>query len=201
MNKRRSSAYQIAVIGLLVALLLLQTFVPMFGYIRILPGVAITTMHLTVITAAIILGPKYGSLMGFIWGCISLTVAWVMPSDPLSILLFRNPIIAIVPRVLCGLFAGLVAYGSFKAVTRRLPAWRMVLAGVSGALTNTIFVIAGAWLFYASSAAKVVGHGANSSNLGFVMIALLGVNAVTEAITAGILTPLIGRALQSVRRK
>lgn len=198
MGKTRRSAYTLSVMGLLTALLLLQTFVPMFGYIRILPGVAITTMHLTVITAGVVLGPRFGATMGLIWGLISLTVAFVSPTDPLSLLLFRNPIIAIGPRVLCGLVAGSIAG---RRTSGPQPGWRLMLSGVLGAMTNTAGVILGAWLFYGSAAAQIVGHGANQRNLGMVMISLLAVNAVVEALTAGIITPILGRILTRARRK
>lgn len=197
MGKTRRSAYAISLMGLLTALLLLQTFVPMFGYVRILPGVAITTMHLTVMTAAIMLGPRFGATMGLIWGLISLTMAFVSPGDPLTLLLFRNPLVAIVPRVLCGAVAGWIGGPRQEG---QQPTWRLVLAGCTGALTNTAFVILGAWLFYASSAASIVGHGANAQNLGIVMIGMLAVNAVVEAITAGIMMPVLYRVLWRIRR-
>ncbi|WP_155286470.1 ECF transporter S component [Lacticaseibacillus zhaodongensis] len=198
---KRSSAYNISVMGILTALLLLQAFVPMFGYIRITPGVAITTMHLTVIMGAVVLGTRSGATLGLIWGVISMTVAYVAPGDPLSLLLFRNPVIAIVPRVLCGLIAGLVFNQLGKGIgSGKYTTAKMVAAGISGALTNTLFVIGFTWLFYAQRAASIVGNGANSQNLGFVLIAMLGVNAVAEAIAAGIITPLLGRALLRFRR-
>lgn len=197
MNRKNSAAYRVSIMGILTALLLLQAFVPMFGYIRITGGVAITTMHLTVITAAVVLGTRSGVMMGLIWGIISLTVAWTVPSDPMTILLFRNPIIAIVPRVLVGLVAGLLANSLRKHVPETV---RLMLAGVGGALTNTALVIAFTWLFYASKAAPLIGHGASSQNLGWVMIAVLGVNAIAEAIAAGLIIPILGRALLRLRR-
>lgn len=197
---KRSSAYNVSVMGILTALLIMQALVPMFGYIRITPGIAITTMHLTVIIGAVVLGTRSGATLGLIWGIISMTVAYVAPGDPLSLLLFRNPIIAIVPRVLCGLVAGLIFNQVGRGGERRHLTARMVTAGIAGALTNTLFVIGFTWLFYAQRAASIVGNGADSHNLGFVLIAMLGVNAVAEAIAAAIVTPLLGRALIRFRR-
>lgn len=197
MNRKKSAAYRVSIMGILTALLILQAFVPMFGYIRITGGVAITTMHLTVIIAAVVLGTRSGVMMGLIWGIISMTVAYTVPSDPMTILLFRNPIIAIVPRVMVGFVAGTIASGLQKRVGETL---RFALAGVGGALTNTILVIGFTWLFYASRAAVLVGHGASSQNLGWIMIAVLGVNAIAEAIAAGLVIPILGRALLRLRR-
>lgn len=66
---RNSSAYKISILAILTALLMIQSFVPMVGYIYILPGLpGVTTMHLTVIIGAIILGTRGGATLGAIWG-------------------------------------------------------------------------------------------------------------------------------------
>jgi uncharacterized membrane protein len=200
MNRSRSKAYRISIIGLLTALIIVQSFVPMVGYIS-LGTVSITTIHLTVIIGAIMLGTSGGVELGLIWGITSLIVAFTTPADPLSLLLFRNPIIAIVPRVMTGLVAGLIFNQIRPSVrTGAIGSVKMVFSGIAGALTNTLLVIAFTWLFYASKAATIVGNGASSANLGWVMIAMLGVNAIAEAIAAGIVTPLLGQALVRFRR-
>nr|WP_263849211.1 ECF transporter S component [Lacticaseibacillus sharpeae] len=112
----------------------------------------------------------------------------------MSLLLFHNPIIAIVPRLMTGVVAGLI-FNQIRPGMRTgtVGTIKMIFAGIAGALTNTLLVIAFTWLFYASKAATLVGNGASSANLGWIMIAMLGVNAIAEAIAAGIVTPLLGR--------
>lgn len=200
MNRSRSKAYRISIIGILTALILVQSYVPLIGYIS-LGTVSITTIHLTVIIGAMMLGTSGGVEMGLIWGLTSLLVAYTTPADPLSLLLFRNPIIAIVPRVMTGLVAGLI-FNQIQASKRTgvVGTIKMAVAGVAGALTNTLLVIGFTWLFYASKASTLVGNGASSANLGWVMMALLGVNAIAEAVAAGIVTPMLGQALIRFRR-
>ncbi|MEL1196407.1 ECF transporter S component, partial [Staphylococcus epidermidis] len=84
--------------------LIIQSFIPMVGYINIIPGLpAVTTIHLTVIIGAVILGTRQGAILGLIWGLISLFRAYTSPGDPLSLLIFQNPIIAILPRLMAGM--------------------------------------------------------------------------------------------------
>lgn len=200
MNRTRSKAYRISTLGLLTALIIVQSFVPMIGYISF-GGVSITTIHLTVIIGAVMLGTSGGAELGLIWGITSLIVAFTRPADPLSLLLFHNPIIAIVPRLMTGVVAGLI-FNQIRPGMRTgtVGSIKMIFAGIAGALTNTLLVIAFTWLFYASKAATLVGNGASSANLGWIMIAMLGVNAIAEAIAAGIVTPLLGQALVRFRR-
>lgn len=201
MRQRRSSAYRLSIMSLLVALIILQSSLPMVGYIS-LGGISITTLHLTVITGAVVLGTGYGTALGAVWGLSSFIMAFVRPSDVLTILLFRNPIIAFVPRILAGLVAGLLFNQLLPKVRTGLGgSIKMSLAGICAALTNTLLVVGFTWIFYASKAATMIGHGANASNFGFVMLAMLGVNAVAEVIMAGVVTPILGQALIRFRRR
>ncbi|KRM87826.1 ECF transporter S component [Lacticaseibacillus thailandensis] len=201
MRRRRSSAYRISIMSLLVALIILQSALPMVGYIS-LGGISITTLHLTVIVGAVVLGTSYGTALGAVWGLSSWIMAFVRPSDVLTILLFRNPIIAFLPRILAGLVAGVLFNQLLPRVRTGVGgSIKMAIAGIGAALTNTLLVVALTWVFYASKAAALIGHGANTSNFGWVMLALLGVNAIAEVIMAGVITPILGQALIRFRRR
>lgn len=193
---RRSSTYTISIIGILGALIILQAYIPMVGYITVIPGLpAISTIHLTVILGAVVLGPRAGGGLGLLWGLISLLRAYTSPTSPLTILLFQNPVIAIVPRVMTGLVAGWIFNYVAKKVTTGIGGTvKMILAGVCGALTNTLLVIAFTWVFYATNASKVVS-GANATDLGWLLMGALAINAVSEAVMAGIVTPILGQVL------
>ena len=52
---QRGKAYNIAIIGILGALIILQAYIPMVGYVQIFPAwPAISTIHLTVIIGGIV---------------------------------------------------------------------------------------------------------------------------------------------------
>lgn len=97
----------IAQVGILSALITVMTFVPYLGYISY-GGLSITLLHIPVIIGAVVLGPKYGGLLGGVWGITCIIKAVLAPPTPLEGIIFRNPIIALIPRILVGIVAGAV---------------------------------------------------------------------------------------------
>ncbi|MEL1206371.1 ECF transporter S component, partial [Staphylococcus epidermidis] len=78
----------------------------------------------------VILGTRQGAILGLIWGLISLFRAYTSPGDPLSLLIFQNPIIAILPR----LMAGMIACFTFQHLyqTKILKTGAKALSGIFG---------------------------------------------------------------------
>lgn len=74
-----------------------------------------TTMHIPVIIASILEGPLVGMAVGLIFGLSSLFNAITRP-NPMSIV-FYNPLISILPRILIGLFS-YYAYAWTKKVSK-----------------------------------------------------------------------------------
>ncbi|GEO51080.1 membrane protein [Lactiplantibacillus pentosus] len=189
MMQRRSNAYHISVLAVLMAIVIIQNIVPFFGYIP-LPGLSITTIHVTVIIAAVVLGPRDGAIVGGIWGIIDWIRAFVAPTSALAPIVFTNPLISVVPRILIGVVAGWIFIWFQKRQHRTLG---FTLAGVAGALTNTILVLGLIGLLYSHQAAGF--YQINLSKLMPYLLAVVASNGVPEAILAGILTPLIGTPL------
>ncbi len=198
----KHSSRTISLMGIFGALIILQAYIPMVGYIRIFPAwPAISTIHLTVILGGVLLGIPGGAGLGLLWGVISLIKAYTSATDPMTLLLFQNPIIAIVPRVMVGIVAAAVFNLLAPKVKTGLGATvKLVAAGILGALTNTGLVIGFTWIFFASRATQVVA-GADSANLGLLLMAAFGINAIAEAAMAGIVTPILGRVLLAVQAR
>jgi uncharacterized membrane protein len=108
----RITTRQIAVTAAMVAIVILLSAPPLrLGFIPFLLGVAITIIHVPVILGAVLEGPIVGLVIGFLFGLSSLFWAYVQPTGPAD-LYFRNPLLAIVPR----LFIGPVAYLVYRLV-------------------------------------------------------------------------------------
>ncbi len=104
----RLTTRDIAVAGALGAVAVVLGLVPGLGFIPApTPAGSATTMHIPAIIAGILEGPVVGALVGAIFGIFSFT------RDTTGI--FKNPVIAFVPRVLIGVIAYLV----FRAVLSR----------------------------------------------------------------------------------
>ena len=88
-----------------------------------------TIMHVPAILGGALEGPIVGLLAGGIFGVYS----WLYAEVPL----FKDPIIAIGPRLLIGV----VAWAVFVALRNRNVYLASVLSGVLGSLTNTVGVL------------------------------------------------------------
>jgi len=193
-KKKKMSTKRIAIFGLLTAILLIQNFVPFLGNIPI-PPLNPTIIHITVIVATLTLGTMDGMILGGIWGIIRVIRAVTVPATPLDPIIWVNPVISILPRVLIGLFAGLV-YSSLKKLFPKRNRLNMVVSSVVGSLTNTIFVLLFIYLFFSEPVSGAINI--DPSNLGAALLVIVGTGGVPEAILAGIIAPLITRPLQKV---
>lgn len=195
MNPQKNKTYRIAILGILSAFIIIQTFVPFLGNIPI-PPLNPTIIHITVIVAAFVLSTKDGMLIGLVWGLARMVKAYTLPASPLDLLLWTNPIIAVVPRVMVGLVAGLVFHAFLK---RKQEKRGMVIAAVLGALTNTVLVLGFIALFYGNEYATALN--VDPSNLLKVLAGIVATNGLGEAVAAGLIAPFIAKALMKVRRK
>ncbi len=195
MNTQKNKTYRIAILGILSAFIIIQTFVPFLGNIPI-PPLNPTIIHITVIVAAFVLSTKDGMLVGLVWGLARMVKAYTLPASPLDLLLWTNPVIAVVPRVMVGLVAGLVFHAFLKRKQEKVG---MVTAAVLGSLTNTVLVLGFIALFYGNEYATALN--VDPSNLLKVLAGIVATNGLGEAVAAGLIAPFIAKALMKVRRK
>lgn len=195
MNTQKNKTYRIAILGILSAFIIIQTFVPFLGNIPI-PPLNPTIIHITVIVAAFVLSTKDGMLVGLVWGLARMVKAYTLPASPLDLLLWTNPVIAVVPRVMVGLVAGLVFHAFLKRKQEKVG---MVTAAVLGSLTNTVLVLGFIALFYGNEYATALN--VDPSNLLKVLAGIVATNGIGEAVAAGLIAPFIAKALMKVRRK
>jgi uncharacterized membrane protein len=130
LNTRR-----IVVSGVLGAIAILLGWTRI-GYIPV-PNLAgnATIMHVPVIVGAVMEGWLVGAIIGFLFGLSSFAMATVP--------LFKNPLIAILPRVIIGF----TSYFAYAAVRRSNAYLALVAAAVVGTVTNTVLVLGLAGLF------------------------------------------------------
>ncbi|WEV71014.1 ECF transporter S component [Lactobacillus sp. ESL0785] len=199
----RKQTQKMAITALFVAIFLLQTFVPNIGYIRILPTLpAITTVPLTVAVYSLLMGPKAGTLFGLFWGLLRLFQAYTQPGDIVSLMLFQNVFISLVPSILAGLFSGLLGR-AFQNKSGKTREFGYFLAGAVTSLTNTVMVILLTSVIFAGNA-KLVAHLGNfapSTPLIMILIVALGLNGVIETVFTAVVTPLIETPLQKAMKK
>ncbi|MEF9961801.1 MAG: ECF transporter S component [Erysipelotrichaceae bacterium] len=152
---RKQKTMRLTLMAMFVSIELVLTFTPL-GYIP-LGFMNMTTLHIPVIIAGIILGVKEGAILGLVFGLSSLTRATLMPM-PTSFIFspfitiggvsgnFSSLLIAIIPRVLIGVVAALVYQFLIKKHVKDILA--IIVSAVSATMTNTVLVMSGIYLFF-----------------------------------------------------
>lgn len=196
MTNRRAT-YRLSILSILIAIIVLQDFIPVLGNIPIGP-LSLTTLHITVIITAVVLGPVDGAIIGGVWGVITWIRAFTFPSSPLAPLVFVNPLVSVVPRIFIGLFAGWAFLALMKVMKK--PVVPMVISALIGALTNTVLVLGGIYLFYRTPAVAHI-YGVNVDNLLKALNAIFITNGLAEMALAAVIVPLIAMPLRRVVKK
>ena len=129
------STKQITLAGILAAITVVLSAVGV-GFIPIpsLAGAA-TILHVPVIVAGALSGVLVGGLTGLIFGFFSFI--------QFGSIVGNNPIVLFLPRILIGIFSGLV----FKALVKKNIYLASFVAGLVGTLTNTLGVLGFAVIF------------------------------------------------------
>lgn len=195
--KRRQQIQRSTIRSILIAIIILQDFVPFLGNIPVGP-LSITTMHVTVIIAAIVVGPVDGAIIGGVWGILTWVRAFVAPSSPLAPLVMINPLVSVVPRIMIGLVAGYLY--RWLARLSKQPRLAMILAGIAGSLTNTGLVLGAIAIFYRTPAVARA-YGVNVAHLLPALETIMATNGLAELVFAAIVAPLVAYPVLEVRRR
>ncbi|MGX7025403.1 ECF transporter S component [Vagococcus hydrophili] len=190
--KNKSKAYRLTIRGILIAIIIVQSMVPFLGFIPLFVT-SLTIIHITVIVASVTLGTKDGMLIGLIWGLLTMFRAWTMPTTPIDTLIFTNPIVSVVPRILVGVVAGLLFSFIYKK-TKKVSLSTIIASGAAS-LTNTVLVLGLMGIIYTAPVAQA--YQTTSKGLWTVLLTIVGTNGIPEMIAAMVITPLIVGAIFS----
>lgn len=191
-------------VALFAALIVIMANTPL-GYIP-LGFMNATLIHIPVILGAILLGPKKGALLGFIFGLTSFMKSIMTPN--LTSFVF-NPfysvgeihggfgsiIICFLPRILVGVIPYFVYQALYRILKKKKSGQYISLgaAGVAGSLTNTILVMGLIVVFFKDSYAQAMGY-ATEAIYGAVA-AIVVTNGIPEAIIAALIVSFVGKVL------
>lgn len=182
--------------AMFLAIMIILAVTPL-GFIPIGP-INATTMHIPVIIASIVLGPRIGAGLGAIFGVISLARATVVIT-PMSFVFspfianpltnhgdWRAVIVAIVPRIFIGVVPYFVYKGLHRLLKEKVRPVSLFIAGLAGSMTNTILVMNLIFFFFKDSYADVLQVTANAV-YGVILGIIFG-SGLVEAIVAGVAT-------------
>ncbi|MBZ2151293.1 ECF transporter S component [Streptococcus cristatus] len=186
--KKQSSIAQIAIFfAIMLVLHLLSSVIFNLLPVPIKP----TIIHIPVIIASIIYGPRIGAILGALMGIISVVTNTVvlLPTSYLFSPFVENGsinslMIAMVPRILIGI----TPYFVYKWMKNK-PG--LVLAGAVGSMTNTIFVLGGIFILFSS---------VYNGDIRAMLALVLSANSISEMIISALLTVAIVPALEKLKK-
>jgi len=185
--------------AIFISIILLFAFTPV-GFINLVI-IKATIIHIPVIIASILLGPRIGALQGLVFGLTSVIINTLSPSllsfafSPFVDLVDVGParfwalFIAIVPRVLLGIIP-FYLYQVTKRIFEKTkfqqkPA--LFLTGLLSTFIHTFLVMGSIAFFFQDAYAQAIGV----NSVGAIFNAILTVfftNGLAEAIVAAIIT-------------
>ena len=186
--RKQSSIAQIAIFfAIMLVLHLLSSVIFNLLPVPIKP----TIIHIPVIIASIIYGPRIGAILGALMGIISVVTNTVvlLPTSYLFSPFVENGsinslMIAMVPRILIGI----TPYFVYKWMKNK-PG--LVLAGAVGSMTNTIFVLGGIFILFSS---------VYNGDIRAMLALVLSANSISEMIISALLTVAIVPALEKLKK-
>ena len=193
-QNRKQTIKTIAVLGILIALTILMAFTPV-GYLKV-GAISISFLMIPVAIGALAKGPWAGALLGTVFGITSFVQCF--GSDPFgTFLASKNIVFTFIMCVLCRALAGFLAGLVFKLVSKfvKNAPVRSSVTGLSAALFNTVLFV-GALIGFFGKATISEATGLDPT-MGIIALfaAIVGINAIFEAIAAFIITGAVGTAL------
>ncbi|MBE3559420.1 MAG: ECF transporter S component [Ktedonobacteraceae bacterium] len=168
---------RLAIAGVLAAITIILGVVPGIGFFPV-PNTTgnATTEHIPTILGGVIGGPIVGIFSGLVFGLVS----FLRATSPL----FKDPLVAIVPRLFIGLVAWAVFAGLIRVRLNRDVA--ALIAGVLGSATNTVLVL---------GIAILRGY------IQPVVVLTVLPQATVEAIVAAIITVILARVFYILQKR
>lgn len=206
---RSSKTLGMVQVALFGAIIVILAFTPFLGYIP-LGFTRATIIHIPVIIASIMLGPKKGAALGGVFGLTSLINNTINPTVTSFVFSpfyslgevhggLGSIIICMVPRILVGVVPYFVFKGLMKVMKEKNNGNVVALgaAGLAGALTNTLLVMNLIFIFYRD--AYAAANNVESSVVYKFILGVIAMNGIPEAIVAAILVACICKILMKTK--
>lgn len=198
--------------AIFAAIIIAMANIPYLGYLN-LGVISATLIHIPVIIGAILIGPKAGAFLGFVFGATSLIRATFEPN--LSSFAFSpfyaggnmwSLVVCFVPRILIGIVSYYVFHLMMKLWKKGkeeqkknvgAEAVSLVVAGVAGSMTNTLLVMNLIFVFFSDQYGAVQGVAGAGAIYKFI-VGVIVANGIPEAIVAGVITAMVCKVMLKV---
>ena len=198
MNNKFFSAKNVALLGILVALVIvMQLFasaIPMFG-------VTINFSLIPIAFAGILLGALGGAIVGFASGVVVFISAAVLGAEPFTATLFQaHPVILTLICIGKTTVAGLVSGLVFKFLTKKNNFIAVCVSAVILPIVNTGIYLLGIVLMK-DTTATFLGMGVSTAGAVFVAVfTIIWLNFVLEMAVNLVFIPMIQRVVKVIKK-
>ena len=199
-NKKKMSARDLTTLGLLTGILLVMSFTPL-GYFHTF-GLDISLMMIPVGIGAMLMGPKAGAWLGFVFGATSFYQA-MTGASPFSAMLFNiSPLgtfVTCIPtRMLMGFLTGVIFLAAQKLDKKKTVCF--FVGGFFAAFLNTLFFMSTLLLcFWNTDYIQGFNQAFGNVNPFVFVVLFVGINGALEmpasCIAGGIVSKAVSRTL------
>ncbi len=143
MTNKKQKLVRLTLLAMFSAIIAAMTFIPYVGYITIPGMLSITTLHIIVIIATVVMNNFLdGAILGTVWGVTCLLYA--ISNGTADAAIFLDPRISVVPRILVGIL--IVAFYRISLLASKNKVAKIIFQAVVllafgtlvGFLTNNI---------------------------------------------------------------
>ena len=198
MNTKFFSARNVAILGILIALVIvLQLFasaIPMFG-------ITLNFSLIPIAIAGILLGAFGGAIVGFFCGLVVFISMAVLGGEVFTATLFQaHPVILTIICIGKTTVAGLVSGLIFKFISKKSVFVAVCVSAVILPIVNTGIYMLGIVLMK-DTTATFLGMGASSAGVVFTTVfAIIWLNFVLEMAVNLIFIPMIHRVIKAIKK-
>lgn len=201
MSKSSTKTQTLARLSIFSALILVLANIP----IKV-GAIEMTLAVIPVAVGAITMGPKYGMIMGAVFGtasllqCFGIVVPSVFGQTVLAISPFFTVVLCYLPRVLMGMLVGLI----FQALSKggKANAFAYGFSAFSAAALNTLFFVPLAIAFFWNTDYfRTLCDFFGTNNVFVFAITFAGINAVVEAVVCCIVGGACAKTVDKIVKK
>lgn len=194
---------KLALLSMFSAIILMLAFTPI-GFIQLV-FIKATIIHVPVIIGSILLGPKAGAALGFLFGVTSFISNSITPAILSFVFSPLIPVpgteqgslfallICFIPRILVGVVPWYTYRLLGKLLKEKSTMFSLAVAGVTGSLTNTLLVMHLIYFLFQDTYAAARGVPLEQTYQ--AVLAVIFTNGIPEAVVAGIITMTVCKAL------
>lgn len=157
----------------------------------------VSLVLIPIVIGALLLGPRAGAWLGFVFGAEVVIVCGVMATDPFTATLFQDhPVLTTLLCIGKGVAAGVVPAYVFRALRGKNEWLALFLASASAPIANTGVFILGSYTMMDTFASNFLGDG--TSMFYFLVIVCAGLNFLVELAINILFAPAIQRVILAV---